>query len=241
MKPRLIIFAVDGMGHNLLGQYHLQHLSLNYNGITDISEFSMSRTVVLWSSFLTGRNMEADVLGSDNQWAFTVDCEDTFLGTFQDPYVIDLPGYNYDVEGHGIIKEMMISLLSEEDIPGGLARYNSTAIDLYLKYRAEFYTALTGGHDLILWYIGATDEIGHLNMGDEETMRRCYAHIEAEVLCRKLAGTSHLMVISDHGMNVVGRYGDHDDNNGYWATTWADLGIPRVTQMRYIIEEKFSC
>jgi hypothetical protein len=55
--PRLIVLCFDALDWNLIGDDY-ESLRLVTGGRTDISEFRLPRSVILWSSFLTSRNME---------------------------------------------------------------------------------------------------------------------------------------------------------------------------------------
>ena len=55
--PRLIVFCFDALDRDFIGDNY-ENLRLVTSGKTDISEFELPRSVILWSSFLTSRNME---------------------------------------------------------------------------------------------------------------------------------------------------------------------------------------
>lgn len=55
--PKLIILCFDALERELFGSEY-ENLRLTTYGNTDISEFKLPRSVILWSSFLTSRNME---------------------------------------------------------------------------------------------------------------------------------------------------------------------------------------
>jgi len=57
VAPSLIVLCFDALEKDLIGREYV-NLNMIMNGKTDISEFELPRSVILWSSFLTSRNME---------------------------------------------------------------------------------------------------------------------------------------------------------------------------------------
>jgi hypothetical protein len=97
------------------------------------------------------------------------------------------------------------------------------------KVKAEFLQALQGGHDFVLGYFSAIDVIGHLNFGNKLLMKLLYKELdELARLCRQ--NPCKLLVLSDHGMQGVGMFGDHS-GYGFWSTNWKALGNPRITEI----------
>ena len=45
-----------------------------------------------------------------------------------------------------------------------------------------------------------------------------------------------VIVLSDHGMRAIGMFGDHSEY-GFWSTNFKNLGTPRITDFKKIIEE----
>ena len=73
----MIILALDALDLNLVKKFECQTLMQKECGQTDISNFNLERTVVLWASFLTGKNMEARI-PLKIQWEFKLPTEETF-------------------------------------------------------------------------------------------------------------------------------------------------------------------
>lgn len=66
-------------------------------GKTDISEFSEPRTVVIWSSFLAGKNLEKRILSLGKEfWKFKLKPKETFFSSFKTWKAIDVPGFTYE-------------------------------------------------------------------------------------------------------------------------------------------------
>ena len=75
------VIEIDALEFSLVEDFDLPHLKQAHYGKTDISEFSEPRTMVLWSSFMTGKNMEAEILakGDKEMWNVRISHEDTFF------------------------------------------------------------------------------------------------------------------------------------------------------------------
>jgi hypothetical protein len=105
----IVVFAIDALEHNLVEEFKCRNLKQSLFGKTDISEFSQPRTMVLWSSFITGKNKEKEVLADGNRemWEKKWPLKETFFSRFRSPVVIDLPGFSYDVNVHGESRKLL--------------------------------------------------------------------------------------------------------------------------------------
>lgn len=234
----ITVLAVDALESTLVEGFGMEGLMQKHHGRTDISEFSAPRTMVLWSSFLCGRNMEAEVTGTgkDAMWSYSVDRTDTFLSDIDDAFVLDLPGYNYDNKQHSRERSLLKDFFdaAENNEKENIRRkYNELAFLHHREIKSSFLEELEAGHDLLIGYFSAADVIGHLNFGDRALMRMIYR--DMDILARMAAGLSkHTIVLSDHGMTSVGMFGDHS-NYGFWSTDFKDLGKPKITDFAGII------
>ncbi len=232
-----VVLAIDALEHTLVEQFQCTRLMQSYYGKTDISEFSQPRTMVLWSSFMTGRNMEREILakGDKEMWNTMIPVADTFFSAFYNPAVIDLPGYSYDLAQHERERELLKSffIAGDKDEKDVIRKdYNEHAFAHHRKVKSEFIAAISGSHDFVLGYFSIADVLGHLNFGNRMLMRMVYRDLD------ELAGSmkSPCLVLSDHGMKSVGIFGDHSEY-GFWSTSWKDLGQPRITGFQEIIRE----
>ncbi|RLJ01457.1 MAG: hypothetical protein DRP10_04065, partial [Candidatus Aenigmatarchaeota archaeon] len=77
----IIILAIDALEYELVEKFNCQNLKQKFYGKTDISEFTQPRTIVLWSSFMTGKNKEKEILlkGKKEMWNTKFDIKDTFF------------------------------------------------------------------------------------------------------------------------------------------------------------------
>jgi len=101
----IAILGIDGLEYEYVIEFECTHLMQKSFGKTDISLFSTPLTVVLWTSFLTGRNTEKEVPA--DPWSFRVSPEETFFSYFEQWKAIDVPGFTYDTEKHARERELM--------------------------------------------------------------------------------------------------------------------------------------
>jgi hypothetical protein len=235
----IVVLAIDALEYDLVEKFQCRHLMQKFYGKTDISEFSEPRTMVLWSSFMTGKNMEGEILtmGDKDMWNTRVETARTFFSGFKNPVILDLPGYSYDLHQHEAERTLMRKFFEVQGIPEKEAireSYNRLVFDHHQKIKKEFASALTGTHDLVLGYFSIADVIGHLNFGNTFLMKMIYRDVD------EIAGTvDHpLVVLSDHGMKPVGIFGDHS-GYGFWSSGSTDLGLPKITDFPKIITDLF--
>ena len=230
----ITVVAIDALEYELVKKFNMEHLKQAHHGKTDISEFSEPRTMVLWSSFMTGKNMESEILakGDKEMWNVRIDHNDTFFSTFKKPCIIDLPGYNYDLAQHNKERELLKSYFDADDDEKDEIRkkYNEHAFGHHRKIKQEFLEALGKGHDFLLGYFSIADVIGHLNFGNKMIMKMLYR--ELDEIASQISGK--LIVLSDHGMKAIGNYGDHSEY-GFWSTNFRDLKTPRITDFAGIL------
>ena len=81
----IAVLAVDALEYNLVEEFDCKNLKQEFCGKTDISEFSQPRTMVLWSSFITGKNKEKEVLAEGNKemWDKKWPVKETFFSNFK--------------------------------------------------------------------------------------------------------------------------------------------------------------
>ena len=232
----IVVLAIDALEHTLVEEFNCKNLMQKFYGKTDISEFSEPRTMVLWSSFMNGKNMEEEVmaLGDEGMWNTRFDIKDTFFDQFENPKIIDLPGFSYTKEQHDkerILLKQFFDAKSDDEKKDIRKEYNTHAFDHHRRIKQEFSDALNGDHDFVLGYFSVADVIGHLNFGNRPMMKMIYKDMD------EIAETikNDYIVLSDHGMEKIGMFGDHS-NYGFWSTNVKDLGNPKITDFVKIIE-----
>lgn len=233
----IVVLAIDALEYDLVEKFQCSHLMQKFYGKTDISEFSEPRTMVLWSSFMTGKNMETEILamGDKNMWNTRIETGRTFFSGFNNPAIIDLPGYNYDLRQHEAERTLLRKFFDGE---GNQEKetiresYNRLVFDHHKKIKKEFSAALAGNHDLVLGYFSIADVIGHLNFGNVFMMKMIYRDLD------EMAGTivPPMIVLSDHGMKPVGIFGDHSEY-GFWSSGSTNLGMPKITDFPKIVTD----
>ncbi|HTY52668.1 MAG TPA: hypothetical protein VMB35_05695 [Methanomicrobiales archaeon] len=232
----IVVLAIDALELALVEAFQPVHLMQKFHGRTDISEFSLPRTMVLWSSFMTGANKEKVVLadGDKEMWNYRFDPEETLFSAFRDPVVIDLPGFSYDLAQHEEERRLLKAFFEagddgkKEEVRKA---YNDHAFRHHREIKKKFQDAVAGDHDFVLGYFSIADVIGHLNFGNRMLMRMIYRDLDEIAASVKVPK----IILSDHGMQAIGIFGDHS-GYGFWSSGTADLGTPRITDFRRIIE-----
>ncbi len=232
----MIILAIDALEYSLVKEFDCINLMQEFYGKTDISEFSEPRTMVLWSSFMTGKNMEREILakGDKEMWNTKIEMKDTFFNRFKNPKIIDLPGFNYAREQHEherLLLKNFFDVKTDEEKNKIRTAYNNLAFEHHRRVKQEFKDALKEDHDFVLGYFSVADVIGHLNFGNRIMMKMIYKDLD------EIAGNieDSFIVLSDHGMEKIGIFGDHS-NYGFWSTDFEDIGNPRITDFAGIIK-----
>lgn len=232
----IVVLAIDALEHMLVEEFNCKNLMQEFYGKTNISEFSEPRTMVLWSSFMVGKNMEEEVmaLGDEGMWDTKFDIKNTFFDQFKNPKIIDLPGFNYTKEQHDkerILLKQFFDAQSEDEKKSIRTEYNNHAFEHHRRIKREFIDALNEDHDFLLGYFSVADVIGHLNFGNRTMMKMIYKDLD------EIAETikNDYIVLSDHGMDKIGMFGDHS-NYGFWSTSVKDLGNPKITEFAEIIK-----
>lgn len=233
----IVVLAIDALEYDLVEEFGCKNLKQKFYGKTNISVFSEPRTMVLWSSFMTGKNMEKEILAKGNKemWNTEIGLEDTFFKSFRDSKIIDLPAFSYFKKQHSDERKLLKSFFdaeNKEEKDNIRKEYNMCAFEHHRKIKQEFENAMNGKHDFVLGYFSIADVIGHLNFGNRTMMKLIYKDLDE--IARNIKET--LIILSDHGMKSIGVFGDHS-NYGFWSTNFNDLGQPKITDFSKIIVE----
>jgi len=228
---KVVVVAIDALEYDLVEEFNCKNLKQEYYGKTDITEFSEPRTMVLWSSFITGKNKEKEVLkdGKKEMWNKKYPIEETFFSRFKKVKVIDLPAFSYDLKVHERSRKLLKDFFdsSKEEKEKIREEYNKDAFEHHRKVKEEFFKALDEDYDFVLVYFSIADVIGHLNFGNKKLMKMIYKELD-EIVGKVREKAEEVIVLSDHGMKAIGYFGDHS-NYGFWSTNFKDLGKPRIT------------
>lgn len=235
----IVVLAIDALEYKKVEEYGCRNLKQKTYGKTDISEFSPPRTMVLWSSFMTGENKEKEVLakGDKEMWNTKWGIDETFFSEFRNPMILDLPGFNYDKEVHDKSRALLKKFFEEKGLGEKKKvreEYNQEAFAHHRRIKEKFITALEEDHDFVLGYFSVADVIGHLNFGNNMMMKLIYQDLD-EIAQKTAEKAEYLLILSDHGMEAIGEFGDHS-NYGFWSTGW-DSGLknPRITEFKEIL------
>ncbi|MCD6371167.1 MAG: alkaline phosphatase family protein [Candidatus Aenigmarchaeota archaeon] len=233
----IVILAYDGLEYEYVKEFGMKNLMQESFGKTDISEFSEPRTVVIWSSFLAGKNLEKRVLSLGKDfWKFKLKPQETFFSKFKKWKAIDVPGFTYKFENHKKEKELLKAFF---DGRASVREYDKIAFENHKENKEEFFEELDKGYEIIMGYFALADVIGHLSFGIKTKMKIVYKELDkiAEEVKMRLDKDSKLLIISDHGMKAVGRFGDHN-NYGFWSLNFSfELENPKITEFRKIVEK----
>jgi hypothetical protein len=225
----MIILALDALDQNLVKTFHCKNLMQEEHGQTDITNFTQPRTIVLWASFLTGKNMETGI-PIKGQWQFQLKKEETFLQYFNNHKTIDVPAFSYKQENHEQERKLLKAYFDKN---ATVEEYDKLVWKNHEENKREFLKNL-GKHDLLMGYFDLADAIGHLSFGVYTKMKEVYT--ELDNLAGKIKNTDEfILIISDHGMKAIGRYGDHTMNGYYSANKALNLNLPKITDFHNII------
>ncbi|MDD5022715.1 MAG: hypothetical protein PHU63_00945 [Candidatus ainarchaeum sp.] len=226
-----IIIGIDGLEYNYVTEFQLKGLTQKVYGKTDLSEFEKPRTMVIWSSFMSGINQEKRIMSLKNMWGFKLNKEETFLSKIPKSIAIDVPGYNQDLEQHEKERQAMKDFFDKKIT---VEEYDNMVLAHHKKIKEKFFEELEKDNELVMGYFGAADVIGHLSFGMKIKMKVIYKEME-EIVRKASEKADRLLVISDHGMEAVGRYGDHS-TYGFWSLNFEPgLDNPKPTDFYKLI------
>ncbi|MFH1785857.1 MAG: alkaline phosphatase family protein [Candidatus Micrarchaeota archaeon] len=228
----IVIVGIDGLEYDYVTDLQLPNLLQTHYGKTDLSEFEQPRTMVIWSSFLSGKNQEKRIMEQPDLWGFKLSKEETFLNKFKNPIAIDVPGYSQDPIQHDLERKSMKAFFDKKLT---LEEYDKMVFAHHEKIKAKFFDSLNKDHDLVFGYFGAADVIGHLSFGMKLKMKIIYKEMD-DIVKKASEKADKLIVISDHGMESVGRYGDHS-GHGFWSTNFENnFKNPKPTEFYDLIK-----
>ena len=230
----MIILALDALDKNLVEKFDCKNLMQIEYGTTDISRFSLARTVVLWASFLTGKIME-NKIPVKGQWDFQLKKEETFFKFFKSFKAIDVPAFSLKQKNHESERNLLKKFFKDESV---LKDYNFLIWKHHEENKRDFFDSLNK-FEVVMSYFDLADAIGHLNFGNIKEMKRVYQELESIVKQIKNI-KDFILIISDHGMEAVGRFGDHTKNGFYSVNKKLNFENPQITDFFGIIKSIIS-
>jgi hypothetical protein len=224
----MIILALDALDLNQVKKHNCKNLMQKEYGQTSLSDFKQERTVVLWSSFLTGKNMETNI-PLKTQWEFKIPINQTFFAFFNSAKAIDVPAVSHK-PAHEEERKLLKGYFDDQNT---IEDYDSLVWKIHEGNKKEFFSAI-GNFNLTMGYFNLADSIGHLSFGITQKMAEVYQ--ELDKIAKEIKNMdNHILIISDHGMKEVGRYGDHNRSGFYSFNNKMGLDLPKVTEFYEII------
>jgi len=153
----LIILGLDALDLNMVKKFDCGNLMLSEFGMTDITDFKLPRTVVLWASFLAGRKLE-DRIPVKGQWDFRLSIKETFFQFFERHIAIDVPAFSFKDENHAEERRLLKAYFNDE---ASVDEYDEVVWRNHEENKREFFGSL-GSYDLFMGSFNLADAIGHL-------------------------------------------------------------------------------
>jgi predicted AlkP superfamily pyrophosphatase or phosphodiesterase len=233
---KMIILGIDALDKKMVEEFKCRSLMQANYGQTDISDFELPKTVVLWSSFLTGKNMEDEI--KEDLWEFKLPKERTFFKFFSSFKAIDVPAFTLNQKEHALERKYLAGYFKNENT---VEEFDKVVWANHEKNKKEFFSALDDDYEIVMVYFDLIDAIGHLSFGIEEKMKEVYRDVDGIVGEITNKADCPILIVSDHGMGKIGkgRYGDHT-MNGFWSSNrklGLNLNTPRITDFFRIISK----
>lgn len=228
----LLILGLDALDKGMVEKFGCRNLMQSSYGQTNISAFNAERTVVLWAGFMTGKNLEEQI-PVKGQWETQLKEGETFFGEIGSYRAIDVPAFTLKQENHSKERQYLAGFFKEENT---IEDFDEVVWKNHEENKSDLLQGL-GKHKVLMVYFDIADAIGHLSFGIEEKMRRVYEELDSMVAHVKEKFNGTILIVSDHGMKPVGRFGDHRIN-GFWSVNKdIDFGEPCITGFRERIPE----
>jgi len=206
-------------------------------------QYARKLSVKLGLRRVKGKGRIAEMLGARKTY-FTSEYYrkkklETIFDLAENPLIINMPTWNAE-DGYGTpkaINELSRRFLTTKN--DDLERRLWEEIWDNFNRQHERNLKLIGEHnesDLIAVYYHTLDTIGHLWCGVEEKVEEAYMRFdEAVYQLKKAAGNCFALVVSDHGMKPVGRYGIHSEHAFYSMNINITLEKPRIFDFKPLI------
>ncbi|MCC7552267.1 hypothetical protein KO317_01210 [Candidatus Micrarchaeota archaeon] len=231
----IVILAIDALEYDLVEKWDMKELKQLKYGKTNLSDYSEPRTMVLWSSILSGKNKEEEILkiGDKEMWNFKLKTEETFFSMFNKYLAIDVPGFTQDIKYHELEREQLKKFFNKEiDVD----EFDKPLFEHHKQNKEQFLKALNGDYEIVMGYFGLIDVVGHISFGLETKMKILYKEME-EIAKIAEEKADILLILSDHGMEAIGRFGDHSDH-GFWSLNInKELGFIKPVEIYKLIKE----
>jgi len=239
----MIILALDALDKIMVERFNCKNLMQLEYGKTNIGGFALERTVVLWASFLTGKNMESKI-PIKGQWEFKLSKSETFFDFFDRVETIDVPAFSLKFNNHKKEHKLLAGYFKDEN---EIEEFDKVVWKNHEENKKDFFSILhrinpvneKNVSKIVMGYFDLADAIGHLSFGNEKKMKKVYDELEQMAgRVKELANKTKefVLIISDHGMKAVGRFGDHTKNGFYSSNKRLNLDKPEITDFYKIIK-----
>ncbi|MGD8566276.1 MAG: alkaline phosphatase family protein [Candidatus Bathyarchaeota archaeon] len=219
----MIILAFDALDLDQVQRFNCKNLIQKESGQTDLKDFEKLRTIVLWASFLAGRNMEKDI-PIQTQWQYKLKPEQTFTAFFKTYAAIDVPAFSFKQQNHTKVRKLLKGYFDKKN---SIKEYDACVWHNHEENKKEFFNTI-GNFDLVMAYFDLADAIGHLSFGITEKMSEVYKELD-NIAEKTKELNDQVLIISDHGMKTVGRYGDHSRKGFYSLNHKLGIKLPKIT------------
>ena len=209
------MIIILGLDYSCVVKFGCRNLMQACSGHTDLAEFSEMKTVVLWSSFLAEKNLEQEIKDKNVLWNFKLSVERTIFARFRNWRTLDVPGFSYDDAMHQQEREKLKDFFNKK---GSIEEYDQAVFSNHQKSKEKFLQMLEEDYDIQMGYFALADAIGHLSFGVTSKMRIAYQELDELAGLAVKRSSSGLLILSDHGMEAVGRFGDHS-RQGFWSSS----------------------
>lgn len=153
--------------------------------------------------------------------------EHTIFEFFESTWTNGIPSY-----GRQVIDEVS-KKLTENAIAGDKKPYKVYAVEKYKKDKEQLMSVLKKQqYDLIFWYTGILDSLGHVDMGNPlALMMKHYLEINEVVgVIKESCPNSIIYIVSDHGMERMepkkSSWGMHSDHGFFSSSTGEKINRP---------------
>jgi hypothetical protein len=225
----MIVLALDALDLEMVRKFKCENLLQKEHGQTDLSEFPLKRTVALWASFLAGKNLDPQI-PVKTQWEYKLTTEETFLKFFETFSAIDVPAYSHK-KSHEEERRLLKGYFDDK---ATVEEFDALVWKIHEENKKEFFSCF-GKFDFVMGYFNLADSIGHLSFGISEKMKDVYEELEDLAKEVRKSSEDFVLTVSDHGMKVLGRFGDHSDNGFYSVNKKLGLGFPKITDFYNLI------
>lgn len=225
----MIILALDALDIYPVRRYDCKALQQLRYGQVNVSEYKILRTVALWASFLTGDKIDEEIpFDKETQWLFQLTPDQTFLHLFNTYQTIDVPSFSFKQHNHAKERQLMREAFADEV---SIDDFDTTVWRHHDKNKRELFQSL-GHYALVMGYFDLVDAVGHLSYGVSRKMKEVYRELDSIAKEVKSSFDDVVLIVSDHGMRSLGRYGEHY-GYGFFSTNYrSQMHLPRITDFR---------